>query len=179
MYCIPWVPGAWRGPKRASDSQELELEMIVSHHVFAGNWLWPPARATNGSFKPMIHLSSPKMCTFNVSISHMMLFTSSRIPYNLHNGDVFSPTKHQYQQDGSWERRHLHDSTLWGDSATIWQHTSIPREGKSSSWMAWRMKGSPWVPSLKHNLSLVLLWNSSWSHSAKHSQEPAMDQAMC
>lgn len=34
------VPGVLRGQKRASDSLELELRMVIIHHVGAVNWTW-------------------------------------------------------------------------------------------------------------------------------------------
>ena len=37
MYvCVPCVPGAGGGQKRASYLLELELQMVVNHHVGAG-----------------------------------------------------------------------------------------------------------------------------------------------
>jgi hypothetical protein len=33
------VPSALGGQKRASDPLELELQMVVSHNVAAGNWV--------------------------------------------------------------------------------------------------------------------------------------------
>lgn len=35
--CTKYVPGALRGQKKASDFLELQLEMVVNHHVPAGN----------------------------------------------------------------------------------------------------------------------------------------------
>jgi hypothetical protein len=36
--CITWTPGTYRGQKRALDSLELELQMVVSCLVGARNW---------------------------------------------------------------------------------------------------------------------------------------------
>jgi hypothetical protein len=35
--CVQCVSGAHRGRKRPSDLMELELQLVVSHHVSAGN----------------------------------------------------------------------------------------------------------------------------------------------
>lgn len=35
--CIMWVPEAPKGQKKASDSLQLELLMVVNYHVRAGN----------------------------------------------------------------------------------------------------------------------------------------------
>ena len=39
MFCLIYgcVPGAHRGQKRASDTLELELQMVESHHVGVKN----------------------------------------------------------------------------------------------------------------------------------------------
>jgi len=49
MFCLhiylytKYVAGAHGGQKRTSDPSKLELQVVVSHHVVAGNWtqnLW-------------------------------------------------------------------------------------------------------------------------------------------
>lgn len=37
MSVYPCVSGAWRGKKMALDALKLELQMVVCHHVGAGN----------------------------------------------------------------------------------------------------------------------------------------------
>ena len=38
--CINFMPGARRGQKEVLGSLELELQMVVSCHVVAGNQIW-------------------------------------------------------------------------------------------------------------------------------------------
>lgn len=48
------MPGAYRGQKRVLELLELELEMVVSHHVGAGNLLlWKNSKCA--SAKPSFH----------------------------------------------------------------------------------------------------------------------------
>lgn len=45
MYVYMCTPDAHSGQEKVSDSPGLELSMVVSHHVSAGNQtLWPSAR---------------------------------------------------------------------------------------------------------------------------------------
>lgn len=34
--CVPCIPEAWKGQERTPGPLELELQMIVSHHIDAG-----------------------------------------------------------------------------------------------------------------------------------------------
>lgn len=55
--CTNFMPGALRGQKRASDSQELELQIVESHHMCAGNWTWLSWKSSQCSY-----LSSCSSC---------------------------------------------------------------------------------------------------------------------
>ena len=45
--CTICIPAAQRGQKRASDSLKLELQMVVSHHMGAGNQILVSQRAAS------------------------------------------------------------------------------------------------------------------------------------
>ena len=44
---VPFTRSAHGGQKVARDSMELKLQVVVSHHVGAGNRTWVSARATD------------------------------------------------------------------------------------------------------------------------------------
>lgn len=49
ILCATSVPAAYRGQKRVSDLLELQLQMIMNHHVGAGNqipnhWAMSPVK---------------------------------------------------------------------------------------------------------------------------------------
>lgn len=56
VKCIIFVPGAQEGQRRTSDPLELQLQMIVTHHV---ENLAPVFLQVQQMLLPLSHLSSP------------------------------------------------------------------------------------------------------------------------
>lgn len=52
------VPDAWEVQKRAVNPLVLELQVVLSYHVYAGNWTWACGR-TVSALNWWNHLSSP------------------------------------------------------------------------------------------------------------------------
>lgn len=72
MYCTTYVLGTCRGEKRLLGPLELELQVLLSHHVGAGDQIWVLWKSGQGSlltaeppFQPPN--ISPRLCSWGCS----------------------------------------------------------------------------------------------------------------
>lgn len=71
LYVYLWttsVPGAWGVQKRALDPLELELQVVVNHHVLTGKWTQVFCKNSQCSY-PLSYLPSPILFLLPVSSS--------------------------------------------------------------------------------------------------------------
>lgn len=64
-------PGAHRGQKPASDLLELELGLVVSHHVGSETLTQVPCKSNNKCCGPLIHPSALSLLPTFVSVRYL------------------------------------------------------------------------------------------------------------